>query len=234
MSNTHTLAQISQQIKALEKRTIQNVIAIGKLLHEASEKCEHGEWLPWLKAEFGWSYMTAKRYRDVFDLQQIHQIGEFDQLNISISALYLVAEHIGDEDLWVKDGCKAIIEAARQGRVTYRMAYGIFEKHKDDAWTMTPAKPDPAIEPDDDDDTTSSPFPSGRLAATVKGMLQISEHDPSWSDIIDFIGADQLFRIITMLQIVYDDYTKTTATSAVKAIADRAEQRSRVVVGTQQ
>jgi hypothetical protein len=37
------LAQISLQIKALEKRGIATVIEIGRLLEEASELCDHGE-----------------------------------------------------------------------------------------------------------------------------------------------------------------------------------------------
>src|SRR6266850_2274986 len=88
--NSRTLAQISKKIKALERNTIQNVVETGKLLHEASEKCEHGEYQAWIEREFGWSYRTAVRYRDVYDFQKCHSV-TFRTMNFTLTALYLVA-----------------------------------------------------------------------------------------------------------------------------------------------
>jgi hypothetical protein len=42
------------------------VVEIGKLLCEASEECEHGEYLAWIKLEFGWSHGTSLNYRAMF------------------------------------------------------------------------------------------------------------------------------------------------------------------------
>jgi hypothetical protein len=67
------------------------VVEIGKLLHEAHEQCEHGEWLPWLNDNFSWSIDTATRYRDVYDLSQIPQFADFAEWDISTSAIYLLA-----------------------------------------------------------------------------------------------------------------------------------------------
>ena len=44
MNNSIPLNQISAQIRKFEKNTIGNVVAIGRLLHEAHEQCEHGEY----------------------------------------------------------------------------------------------------------------------------------------------------------------------------------------------
>jgi len=60
------LPQITKAIKVLEKKSIQNVVEIGKLLCEASEECEHGEYLAWIKLEFGWSHGTSLNYRAMF------------------------------------------------------------------------------------------------------------------------------------------------------------------------
>jgi Protein of unknown function (DUF3102) len=225
-----TLEQISQQIKALDKKTIQNTVEIGRLLFEAEQQCSHGEYMKWLRSEFGWSHDTSLNYRKVYRLSQNPKFSDFDRLNISVSVLYLVADHIDDEALWTQTGCEAILEAAKSGRVSYRMACDIFAKHKDAAWVLPPAKPDPAIKPDeesadDDDDTTPLSFPKGRLAATVKGMLAIGEHDPTWKNIIDYIGVDQLHWIITTLKAVHDNYNRTSKASVIKAQADRAEER---------
>jgi hypothetical protein len=37
-------------------------IVIGRLLIEAKKAVEHGQWLPWLDAHFGWSERTARHY----------------------------------------------------------------------------------------------------------------------------------------------------------------------------
>jgi Protein of unknown function (DUF3102) len=121
--NTQTLAQISQKIKTLEKKSIQNVVEIGKLLHEASELVEHGAFMAWLKSEFGWSHQTSLRYRSVYDLSQNQQIGDFanlDNLDISISALYAAAAFLKDGMPPIKQGMGfAILKAAKQGRVSH-------------------------------------------------------------------------------------------------------------------
>jgi hypothetical protein len=77
------LPQITKAIKVLEKKSIQNVVEIGKLLCEASEECEHGEYLAWIKLEFGWSHGTSLNYRNVYVLCQNRKICDFDKLNIS-------------------------------------------------------------------------------------------------------------------------------------------------------
>src|ERR1700730_8219435 len=94
LKNTHTrtLAQISQKIKAVEKRKlISGIVEIGKLLREGERLCEHGEYVGWIRREFSWSHQTALNYRNVFDLTQNPNHLDFDKLNITQSALYLVA-----------------------------------------------------------------------------------------------------------------------------------------------
>ena len=54
---------IAEQLQAVMKRETTDIIAIGDLLLEAKEHLlEHGEWLPWLKANFGSSVKTANNY----------------------------------------------------------------------------------------------------------------------------------------------------------------------------
>jgi hypothetical protein len=59
-SNTkRDLAVIASDIHALERL---RVFDIGKLLIEARDACEHGEWGDWLDREFDWSHDTADNY----------------------------------------------------------------------------------------------------------------------------------------------------------------------------
>jgi hypothetical protein len=83
------LAKHAEAIRSLGKRVIADVIKIGKHLTEAKELCGHGNWLPWLEREFGWTDKTAKRLMAVYDLN-----GKFDNLSdleIPVSTLYLLA-----------------------------------------------------------------------------------------------------------------------------------------------
>lgn len=48
----------------------------------------HGLWLPWLESEFGWSHDTARNFIQVWDCFKLRN---FRDLNIDVSALYLIA-----------------------------------------------------------------------------------------------------------------------------------------------
>jgi len=37
-------------------------VEIGNRLIEVRKTCAHGEWLPWLNAEFGWGETTARKF----------------------------------------------------------------------------------------------------------------------------------------------------------------------------
>jgi Protein of unknown function (DUF3102) len=129
------LDKIAKKIKAKEKGGIRSVIEIGRLLHEASEQCEHGEYMDWLKREFEWSHDTAMNYRNVYELSQNPNCSDFDQLNISATALYVVAKMKGDDQNAARD---AVLEAARKGRVSRAVAAEIIEGFKPPS-----AEPDP-------------------------------------------------------------------------------------------
>ena len=50
--NRRALDTIADEIHTLQRT---NVFAIGDLLIEAHESCDHGEWGDWLSEEFDWS-----------------------------------------------------------------------------------------------------------------------------------------------------------------------------------
>jgi hypothetical protein len=75
-------------IREMAKRTAQGIVLIGQWLTEVKEQLPHGEWLPWLKDEFGWSRMTAERFMQVHEKFKMHNLCN---LEIDVSALYLIA-----------------------------------------------------------------------------------------------------------------------------------------------
>ena len=52
----------------------------------------HGEWLPWLKDNFGWSQQTASNYVRAYQaFGKLPNVGSLDGLSIEASALYLLS-----------------------------------------------------------------------------------------------------------------------------------------------
>src|SRR2546426_940819 len=57
----HTAAETH----GLVKRTVQDAIQIGRNLLAVKQRLPHGQFLPWLAAEFGMSRMTAHRFMQI-------------------------------------------------------------------------------------------------------------------------------------------------------------------------
>ena len=131
--NKKSLPQLTREIKTFEKGGIKSVIEIGRRLTEAHE--QHSEkYVEWLDRDFSWTYRTALRYRHAYEfatnkLTQCH----FSKLNISISALHLVANPNTPEKART-----AIIKAAMKGRVSLTDAQNIIDKLDDPPPTWKP------------------------------------------------------------------------------------------------
>ncbi|SIN97307.1 Protein of unknown function [Bradyrhizobium erythrophlei] len=85
------LAQNAQAIRALGKRAISDIIEIGRLLTEAKQIAGHGNWLPWLEREFGWTDKTAENFLNVHKLGAQTKFENISDLNLPVSGLYLLA-----------------------------------------------------------------------------------------------------------------------------------------------
>ena len=83
------LAENAEEIRKLGKRVGRDVIEIGRRLTEMKEICGHGNWLPWLQREFGWTDRHALNYMRVYGLSLKSE--NFSDLRISVSGLYLLA-----------------------------------------------------------------------------------------------------------------------------------------------
>jgi hypothetical protein len=84
-----TLTEHVAEIHRLRKRGTRDVIKIGGHLIACQKIVGHGNFLPWVECEFGWSEDTAERFIRLYKLScQIPQIAEYD---IAPSGLYLLA-----------------------------------------------------------------------------------------------------------------------------------------------
>jgi hypothetical protein len=147
MTNTRTLPQIAKAIKVLEKKSIQNVVEIGELLHEASELCEHGEYMNWIKREFSFSHDTSLNYRSAYELSQNPNCSDYANWDMSLKTFYLVARFLKGDEIEV-GAAKAIIRAARKRRVSSTDALLIVKEYEEKHPPLPP-EPDPvAVEID--------------------------------------------------------------------------------------
>lgn len=91
-SHSHpSLHERATRIRALVEVARHCIIEIGHELIAAKTECAHGEWLPWLRDEFGWSDQTANRYMQVARAFQIPHSEGFRALTIDATALYALA-----------------------------------------------------------------------------------------------------------------------------------------------
>lgn len=118
------LAAHSAVIKALGKRVISDVIEIGARLTACKKLCGHGNWLPWLDREFGWTEQHARKFMHVAEMSKSNNL--FD-LDIPVSGLYLLAapstpetaretiiEHAQNGEALTLDQVKQMIADARK------------------------------------------------------------------------------------------------------------------------
>jgi hypothetical protein len=102
------LAEHVAAILQLGKRVVADVVEIGRRLSECKRICGHGNWLPWLDREFGWTEKTAERFMSVHALAG--KSDNLSNLDLPISGLYLLAAPSTP-----KEARDAIIERAQGG-----------------------------------------------------------------------------------------------------------------------
>jgi hypothetical protein len=138
------LDSIEGQLKAVERKSIANVIESGRLLEMAFERCERGTFETWLKNRLGWSVRTARRYRDAFDFSaKLAESGLTDLGDLSISAFHLLVSLPPDSKQ-----AKRIMDAAAVGRVTYSVAVALIEEVDAESEPPPPEPPKPMAEPE--------------------------------------------------------------------------------------
>lgn len=63
------IQQLHSEIMGALRQTVEKAIRIGELLTEQKSDCQHGEWLPWLEGNVGFSPKTADNYRHLYEQQ---------------------------------------------------------------------------------------------------------------------------------------------------------------------
>jgi len=167
MRNRRDLALISAELQTALKNETVNVIAIGSLLNEAQAQLEHGEWLPWLKENFGSSVKTAENYMAAARLAD--KFETVSNLKLRPTALYLLGRELDDPNSWFDcQALEAIFAAAKTEWISGDRAREI-------AWSLLPP-PEPVnleitVEEGDDE--------------TADEALLLMEEDNDVRDVLD-------------------------------------------------
>jgi hypothetical protein len=80
--HVHAIRECAERIR---KRSLDELVEIGRHLAEVKKILGHGNFLPWLKREFGWSEDAAERYIALHALRR--QIPHEQNLDLTITAL---------------------------------------------------------------------------------------------------------------------------------------------------
>lgn len=115
--------QRTTEIKALMRRTAQDIIEIGQKLIEVKDRLGHGNFGPWLKIEFEFSEDAARKFMRV--AEKFKTINFLD-LTIAPSALYLLAADNTPEPIR-----QEMVERAQNGEaITYSTVRESIEVNK--------------------------------------------------------------------------------------------------------
>ena len=118
------VGQRTSEIKNLIHHSAQDIFDIGQKLIEVKEKLGHGRFLIWLNTEFNWSKSAARQFMQV--ARQFKR-GNFTDLNIAASALYLLASNTTSVA-----ARQEALERAAQGEIINRSeAKSIIAHHKE-------------------------------------------------------------------------------------------------------
>jgi hypothetical protein len=162
-SDNRILAKHATAIRRLGKRVVADVIEIGRLLTECKRICGHGNWLPWLDREFGWTDDTALNFMRVYELSKSRN---FRDLSLPLSALYLLAAPSTPQE--ARD---EIIERAQAGEtIPVAEAKRIIEHSKDQQQPRKRTKPQAAQLPPRDDIGPASAGDAKRLQVRVEEL----------------------------------------------------------------
>jgi hypothetical protein len=81
----------AREIRKIGKRAADDIVEIGRRLTLCKKLAGHGHWIAWLNREFGWNPSTAENFTHVYELSRSDKYGNFPNLTLPMSSLYLLA-----------------------------------------------------------------------------------------------------------------------------------------------
>lgn len=184
-----SIQKITIEIKESLRKTVRTVWETGKKLAEVRSQVEAYQFNLWLKAEFDWSRRTAYNFISVYEAFPEFSSANFAQLNISISALYLLAAPSTHQVTR-----KKIIDQALSGE---HISYKVIQKAIGD------------VKGQQVNCNSTAPFSSVNERIPLTNYLQseIENLSPEFHDSIAKYGKSE-FKAVSSVP-VYEDFAET-------------------------
>lgn len=157
--------QQTGELRAIMRRTTQDIFEIGQKLLQIKAKLGHGNFQTWLEAEFAWSWDTAKRFMRVAKVFGENQ--QFADFDIAPSALYELAAPSTPVEMR-----EEALERAAQGQTITR---GVTQELKQ---KYSPSKTKPSKSNQSSTFADSSPSSSVSSAASTASTQSSLETKP--------------------------------------------------------
>ncbi|MEM8603918.1 MAG: DUF3102 domain-containing protein [Cyanobacteria bacterium P01_H01_bin.121] len=158
--------QRTHEIRERLKRSAQDVWEVGQKLSDVRSRLQFGQFLAWLKAEFGWSQRTAYNFINVYETFG-DRFANLAKVDIATSVLYQLAAPSVPEELRSK-----ILEAAEAGQpITNKALRDTIKQHKQAKQARKSAKP--VATPD----TTLPPKPE--IITVIAQRAAVTPEQPS-------------------------------------------------------
>jgi hypothetical protein len=216
---------ISEQLQAVMKREAGDIIAIGDLLLEAKDQLDHGEWLPWLKNNFGSSTTTAENYMAAARLAA--QIPNVVNLKLRPTALYLLGGEVNDPTgFYNRKAIKAILKTAETEWVNEDRAFKI-------ALTLQP--PMPPVDDVETETATAEQTVQSEIDDILEGpppelppAPEATVHDvilPPFDQAVATLAQLQTKPLASFVATTHEPDRIRTVINFLKEVADAIEQR---------
>lgn len=108
-SHRSIVQQHTSEIRELLRRSAQDVWKIGQRLSDVRSRLKYGQFLTWLKTEFGWSQRTAYNFINVYETFG-DRFAKLATVDIATSVLYQLAAPSVPEELRTQ-----VLQAAEKG-----------------------------------------------------------------------------------------------------------------------
>jgi hypothetical protein len=195
--------QHAAEIRALYGRVRTDVVEIGRRLAYCHEEVvPHGDWAPWLKAEFGWTTRHALGFMNVYHAAQDPNRKSISDLRLPVTAICLLANPSTPPA-----AVDEIVESAKDTALTVSDVKKVISKHKPKAKPpihgtvdapSAPHTPPPALVAPP---ATDDPHAERRLLNEMLAEESLVDHwrrcSDELGDLLDEVGVERLFKAMS-------------------------------------
>ena len=142
LAQRQVIQEHTGEIRKRLRRSAQDVWEIGQRLADVRSRLKYGQFLAWLKAEFGWSQRTAYNFINVYETFG-DRFAKLAKVDIATSVLYQLAAPSVPEALRTE-----VLKAAASGqKITHKSIKSAIKQSKQAANTasVAPETEEPAI-----------------------------------------------------------------------------------------